>query len=412
MTTREEKHTASAEDKRKEGSHVEKPTTAVADKKTKKMFDALNEVDPARISEVLKNAVTQFNTVQNLLKFGGSSSSGGGQTPNSGLKDLLTDALTGAMCILIKKYGYIRVLEFFSTLLTEQNYNLLLDDYKEIVKNAMIKLYVTVAIYGEKNIPVSIIPPIILGDKVPSNLVTVVPDLYVQQYFTPQNDPYPGYIKWLGPNDETVYTLRLPSEPPFDTSEQHVYSIAEQGLAKELSVYFDNTNLTLTIAIFLNLLIFYCNLMEEKGLESTVGKNSKNSSNLTQLLGSVLGSLTSKAQLGHIPPSVLNKSKMNQVIANQNMMQGRLNSTIKPALKKAVSGSMDNPMGLISGLLGGANLSSLTNQMSNLTRLTGGVDTSVPENSVKTPDQIVSSLYVIDSSNEIKTVINNLSSLV
>lgn len=408
---RQDPHKSAIKTKRGEGKHVDKPTTAVANKNTKDMFTALNEVDPARISEVLKNAATQFNKVHSLLAFAASSSGGGGQSPNSGLKSLLTDALTGALCILVKKYGYTRVLNFITTVFTPANVELLPTDYKELVKNALIKFYTTMSIYGERNVPTSRIPPIVFGTFTPIEVVVEVPDLYVQQYFTEQNDPFPGYIQWVGPDEEIVYTLRTPDEPPFETAEQHVYSLAEQGLAAALSVYFDDNKLVLTIAILLELLIYYCNLMEEKGLQATVGKNSKNSTNLLQLLGSVLGSLTSAAQMGHIPPSVLNKGKMNQVISNQNMMQGRLNSLIKPALKKAVSGSMDDPSGLLSGLLGGGNLAALTSQMSNLSRLTGGIDISIPSIPALPQASLQVSLNIINNSNDVTTIIDRLQDL-
>jgi hypothetical protein len=398
---------------RKKGKNVEKPTTAVAEKNLKKVFDALNEVDPARISEVLKNSATEFNKINTFLNMASSSSGGGGSKPNSGVKKMLTDALTGALCILVKRHGYITVLTFFTNLLTISNYNLLLDDYKEIVKNAMEKLYITVLMYGEKNIPVSIIPAIILGDKVPSTLISEVPDLYVQQYFTSDNDPFPGYIQWIGPDDDIVYTLRTPSDPPFDTSEEHVYSIAEQGLANDLDVYFIDKTLVLTIQKFSELLIYYCNLMEDQAIKSTVGKNANNmSGNLAQLLGGILSSLVSQAQAGHIPPSVLDKGKMNQLISDNNKMQGRLNSFIKPSLKKAVAGEMDDMSGMMSNFLGGGNLSSLSGLMSNLSSLTGGVNTSLPSVPPVPQANVETAIKTVSAAQDIETTMKCLKNFV
>lgn len=410
MVHRPEGDTTEGAVKKQRGTaqHADLPTTAVVDKNIKKVFDALNQADPQRLSEVLKHSSTQFNKIQNLLAFAGSSSGGSGSTPNAGLKTLLTDALTGALSILVKKYGYTRVITFFNVLLTVQNYSSLSVDYQEIVKNAMIKLYITVLIYGEKNIPISIIPPIFRGLKTPPNFTTTVPDLYVQQYFTASTDPYPGYIQWIGPNDEVIYTIRSAIDFPFETSTQHVYSIAEQGLATELTLYFENDNILLTIALFYALLVKYCNLMEDQGIKSTVGKNANSSSNLTQMLGSILGSLINTAKTSHIPVSVLDQSKMNQVISNQNKMQGRLNSLIKPALKKAVSGSLDSPLNLLSSIMGGGNVSSIIGNLSNLANLTGSPNLDPPSTTSTNTDQIQISLTVINNSSNIEDVLKSL----
>ena len=319
-------------------------------------------------------------------------------------------SVTILLCIMKATNEHFLTIKFMTT---KQNYDLLLDDYKEIVKAAMEKLYVTVLLYGEKNIPVSIIPSIIMGTKIPPTLITEVPDLYVQQYFFPENDPYPGYIQWIGPDDEIVYTLRTPDEPPFDTFEQHVYSLAEQGLANDLDVYFIDTRLVLTIQIFNDLLVYYCNLMEDKAIKSTVGKNANNKSgNLAQLLGSLLGPLVSAAQASHIPPSVLDKGKMNQLISDFTKMEGRMNSFIKPSLKKAVSGGMDDMSGIMSNFMGGGNLSSLTSIMSNLNSLTGGANTQLPSIPPVSSDNVQTAIKTVSSAQDIESTMKCLKNYV
>ena len=124
MTTEDRDGGSAVEKRRKTAKHADLPNSGAADKNLLKVFDTLNEVDPGRISEVLKNAVTEFNKINTFLGMASSSSSGGGQKPNSGLKLKLTDALTGALCILVKRHGYNTVLTFFTKLLTKQNYDL------------------------------------------------------------------------------------------------------------------------------------------------------------------------------------------------------------------------------------------------------------------------------------------------
>lgn len=363
------------------------PTVGAASDSHKKVVDALNEVDPQRISCVLKNMHTEFEKVRSLLStsmssgIGFSGGSGGTAQPSRGLKNTLSDALTGALSILVKKYSYAEVIDLFVSSYNGPDYDIMTDDYSDIVKSAFTSFYITVILYGEKNIPISIIPPVVIGTKTPTTIYTSVPDLYVRQYFAPENDPYPGYIQWKGPDGTIIYTIRTENDNPFPTAQDHIYSVAEQGLATEIEKYLKNTTLKFTVTVFYDLLIYYCSLMEEVASESNAGKNSnKFSGNLTQLLGSILGNLVSTAQTSHIPPSVLDKGKMNNIISKTTKMQGRLNNVIKPALKAAVKESPGNISNIISGLNLGGSTSFLTSSLSNLKSLTGNPDTNKTNN--------------------------------
>lgn len=363
------------------------PTVGAASDSHKKVVDALNEVDPQRISCVLKNMHTEFEKIRSLLStsmssgIGFSGGSGGTAQPSRGLKNTLSDALTGALSILVKKYSYAEVIDLFVSAYNGSDYDVMSDDYSEIVKSAFTSFYMTVVLYGEKNIPISIIPPVVRGTKTPPNIYTSVPDLYVRQYFTPENDPYPGYIQWKGTDGTIIYTIRTDNDNPFPTAQDHIYSISEQGLAKEIEKYLKDSALKFTVTIFYNLLIYYCSLMEDVASESNAGKNSnKFSGDLTQLLGAVLGNLVSTAQTAHIPPSVLDKGKMNNIISKTTKMQGRLNNVIKPALKAAVQESPGNISNIISGLNLGGSTSFLTSSLSNLRSLTGNPDTNKTNN--------------------------------
>jgi hypothetical protein len=58
----------------------------------------------------------------------------------------------------------------------------------------------------------------------PSSIYTlsVAPDGYIQQYYTVDNDPYPGFIEWKDPNgtSPSVYTPRN-GEPNYSSAEEH-----------------------------------------------------------------------------------------------------------------------------------------------------------------------------------------------
>ena len=314
---------------------ADKPTIAAAENNPKTVKQALDEVDPARISEIYKNMHNEFNKISNMLSFS-LSAGGGSATPTASVIELLTDALTGALAILVKQYGFERVINFLDDVLGGGKYELIPDEYKPIVKNALVTLLVCVVIYGEKDIPTSELPEIVFGDKIPENLVSSVPDLYVQQFYFPDQDPYPGYIQWEGPDGDLIYTIRGAEDLPFSTTEDYVYSVAKQGLAAALKVYFENEDLIFTVALFVALLIKYCEEIEEKGMDVTVGKNGNNfSGDLTKLLGPVLGAASTFTKSNHIPQSILNQSQLNEALNQFNKAQGRIKQVIKPSSLKA-----------------------------------------------------------------------------
>lgn len=394
------------------------PTTAAANPSVQKILDALNEVDPQRQSEVLKNFYQEVNKIQNLLTFtmsAGSSGTNSAQIPSRGIKNILIDSLTGACSILVKGYGYSNVIVFFDKVLSRADYDDLYDEYKEIVKNALITLYITVIMYGEKNIPISKIPTVKYGKTVPSPLYTTAPDLYVRQYYYDNMDKYPGYIEWLGPNNEKIYTLRTSTDYPYNSLKEHVYSESEQGMAKELEPYIKDEKLVFTIQMLNDLIMKYCLLIDQISNQATTGRNSRNrNGNLTQILGAILGSLVQNAQINHIPVSVLDKTKMFNLISKEVEKQGNLNNVIKPASKKAVELSPTS-IGDISSMLNNTgNMSFILGYMSNLKNLTGNQNiqqnyNDSTENTTFLTSQVDTIQQNIDS--DIKVLIKILSTI-
>lgn len=344
-------NTNAIEGQRRKGKKTDDKTIAAAQPGLK-IKGALDDADPQRLSEIFKNFINQTEKISNLLNFSNSSGAGGdNSTPSSGISLVLINSLTGALAILVKRYGYDRVVSFLDSFLNDQTFLILPETYQNIVKESIISLYIAVSIYGEQNIPISILPEIIYGDDVPEPVLASVPDLYVKQYFTNDNDPYPGYIQWIGPENEIIYTIRTEVDYPFESLDEEIFSLAEQGLAKALDLYFIDENSLITINIFLALLILFCNKIEEKTIESSVGKNGNKFSigNLTNLLGAV-GSNFQNAFTNHIPSSVLNKQKINKVMEKAAKMQGRIHKLIKPASDLAMKREIGNISNMISSL--------------------------------------------------------------
>lgn len=342
MASEEEDQAATDLENKKAGAALggknKNPTIAAVDRKHKSVKSALDEVDPQRLSEIFKNMHNEFNKISNMLSFSlpSGSSSSSTPTPTSSVSDILIDALTGALALLVREYGYERVVNFLVNILGDGKHLLLPDEYKIIVRQALIILIVAVVLYGESDIPVSELPEIVFGDNIPENLVTFVPDLYVQNFYSFENDPYPGYIEWEGPDGDLVYTIRGVDDLPYSSSEDYVYTLAERGLYEALKIYFENENIVISIVIFISLLYRFCKEIEENGMNVTVGKNgNKSTIDVTSLLGSVLGGMTNLAQNVHIPDSILDKTKLTQALNEFKQTQGRIKQVLKPSFIKA-----------------------------------------------------------------------------
>ena len=108
----------------------------------------------------------------------------------------VTDALAGALAILAKKYGFEKVIKVFKECLENGGINRLSSEYQIIVKEALAQLIKNSIDNGPNNLKLSKKPKVIkyqVGGRVPIPIYGFPPDLYIQQYYTVENDPWPGY---------------------------------------------------------------------------------------------------------------------------------------------------------------------------------------------------------------------------
>jgi len=385
---------------------------------TNSILDGLNEVDPQRLSNIFPRFYDEVSKITKTLSTKGNpgNSSGaagndkGGQTPTSGVKELVTDALTGALSILVKQYGYGPVLVSF-TLPLFTDFDDLLEDYKEMVKDSLMSLYISVLLYGENNLPVSIIPEIVFGDNIPPNVVTTIPDFYVQVYYTKENDPYPGYVEYEGPNQEKVYLLRTSEYLPFDNLEQEVYTNAETGLATDLSPYI--VSITLTVPILNELLEKYCNQVADTTEDKAAGKNSGNSTDLVSMLGPILGGAINQAKTSHLPNSFLDNTKMNKLLNNatkehnvlKNVIEKYANLAMKPNSKsKNMNNSLNNTNLSINQVKDEA--------LTHLSRMSGNPKTEVAEIDLEDFKAKAEELDVVFNDTDISKLLNFVKEIV
>ena len=279
--------------------NADKPTTAAADPTNLKLPSIISQVDPNGIAQVMKNMMKMLN----MVNMTASSNSPVTAT------NTVTDAFTGALEIMVHDLGFNAVLNAFNIILYNGGINYISTAYQSIVVNAFISLFEDVIKYGENGIPIPPIPPIVYGTSVPSPLVTVVPSLYVQQYYDSSSDPYPGYIQWLSSTGISVYTLRTSIQPPYPSAQAQILAETQQSIAATLETAIVTGSLTVTL---LNTVLATEQVnIQNKNTEATLGSGS--SANLMSLVSQILGKLGTAINLVenlHLPNSVLNQGNV------------------------------------------------------------------------------------------------------
>lgn len=287
----------------------DKPTTADAKKGLKDLPAAMAAVDPQGLSSIAPMMYQMLGQIA-------SAASGASESTR---KQTVEDALSGALAILSNKYTFEYLTLVFNNALQNDGIKLIDSGYQSVVKNALANLYKNYLIYGEGNIPETTYETVTIKGEQPFPLVTDVPDLYVQQYYTKQNDPYPGYIKWMSQDSANyVFTERTIGDPYYSSPGEEVYSESEIQLAISLEPFVIANNLS---ANDLNdLLVAQEEKVENSTAEKTGGKNSSKQlmSILMQLAG-YAGQIANLQQSLHLPISVLNKGSIKN--SNESFMK-------------------------------------------------------------------------------------------
>ena len=329
-------------DLREKSTMKDKPTSADGKKGLKDLPSVISQVGNA--ASFLQNMYSQMGMVSALM-------SGSSQ---SSRKTTIEDSLSGALAILSNKWTYDVVIDVFDAALADNNILLIDEVYRDLVKNAMAKLYLAAIENGTENIPVTEYTFVTEIGEPPINLVEEVPNFYIQQYFLQSEDPYPGYIKWNSPDtDDYVYTVRNIGDIYYTSAQEEVYSISELELAKSLDPYVENANLTASI---LNDLIKEQEVnVENNTEEKTLGKGASGP-NAAALAAKLLGYMSTINNLQkslQLPVSVLSQGKINTTLKGFEKQMTKLKS-MKDMLKKAATPPQAAAaLGALSGLASG-----------------------------------------------------------
>ena len=321
--------TNATDTKRKEAEYADKPTTADGERGNKDLPSVLAQVGNA--ASFLPSMYSMMGMVTALI---------GGRSQTS-RKKIIEDSLSGALAILVGRWSYDQVINVFDTALAGDNIKQIDEIYRSNVKNALANLYMSAVEFGPNNIPIYTYSTVTTIGPVPSPLVTVVPDLYLQQYYLQAEDPYPGYIRWNSQDGtEFVFTERKIGDKYYVSPQQEIYSISEQELADALDPYIRDENLT--AAILNNLLREQDSNIQANTKEKTLGKGTgSGGANALRLLMSLIGPISAATGLlrsAQLPFSVLSQGSVSASLEEYEKNQAEV-AKLKQQLKQAATPS-------------------------------------------------------------------------
>ena len=285
--------------------NAEQPTTASATVGEVDLPSVTLQVDPSGVSAVFPNMMQQLISLTSMI----------GATTQSSRNDIIYDSLTNALRILINKYGYEPVITELNLVFKNGGISRINSNFKEIVKKSIANIIKDLNQYGPENIPEPDYRRIVEADltPVPDNVLTVIPEGYVEIYYNFENDPYPGFEQWYSKTTkENAYIEREIGSYYFESMQEDIQGTSEIELAEALGVYIENDELDLTVKIFNDLLAEQAVNIKNNSMEKAVGKGASfNPAVLQQFLGYVASSIDLQVSV-QLPNSVLNTSAIQQ----------------------------------------------------------------------------------------------------
>lgn len=315
-----------------------KPTIASADKGNKgDVLSIIKKVDPNNLSASLPMMVGSFSEVKNIMNL----------TSPLGITNLLSTGIQGAIGSLAGQFGFGNVMGAMTGLLGS---GLLSGQAQKALKMAVLA---GIDAGGAHNIPnvISSVIPQINPNKIPlATLISTsssLPKTYTQNYYPLDQEPHPGYIEWINPDNKTqkLYTLRG-DEPHYSSPEEHVAgnsaaklqntmsstmnSIAGNAIGAALS----NTQLS-SLA---NSITGGLSSVAADGLSKVLGGGAT-LANMSSLASKLIPGIAGKIDgvlKGQLPKSVLDPGKigktMNEFTKNQALL-AKKKSSMKAALE-------------------------------------------------------------------------------
>lgn len=364
--------------------NADKATSASADKGQTDLPSIMQMVDPQGNAQQFPQMYQQAMQMISILGMGSGMGGGGGGSGNfgagivpfvpSGVVIVLEDAFTGALALLVRNHGFERVIQLLVLALGNGGIDQIDSAYKNIVLNAVANLIKVALYYGPDNIPVSAYNEAVFGIKVPNavNLITDVPDGWIEQFYTIQDDPYPGYreFKHMLPSlnstaYERMWVKREPKTYVYESASEAIYSYSELSIFNDLEPYFvKDSLLVLTAKILSDIIVNESYNVETNTLNTTMGNGAGNQnqgggggggSGLAGMMGGQLQQLMGLLQGEQLPKSVLNQGEVGKVL-QQYTKDMALNNQIFELGKGALGGGMGGALGSLGNMGGLSNI--------------------------------------------------------
>lgn len=360
--------------------NADKPTTASAQVGSKDLPSIIQQVDPSGQAQVIPQLYQKMQQMFSLLSMGsglGMGSGGGGGNDAgsmsglpSGIQTTINDSFTGALAMLVKKYGFEPVVMIFNNVLSNGGLDEINSLYRDIVTNSLANLIRLALYFGPTNIPVSQYDDTIFGDLIPDKVVTLdeVPDLYIKQYYNLDDDPYPGYQEWMSQDGKKtkVYTRKEPGSYHCTTMNEEVYSTSEKELFNALDVYFiylkNGPYAILTPALLNDILYNQMVSIENNIMNSGMGNNSTQNNNMGSMMGGALMQMMSMIQSLQLPNSmiegseVLPQSDINQSLQSFQKNMGLNNQIFEIGKSVLAGGGAGSPLSALGNMGGIGNI--------------------------------------------------------
>jgi hypothetical protein len=305
------------------------PTTASAAKLTgAHVLDVIKQVDPSSKSASLPNMVGKYNEVRNIMSM----------TSPGGITNMLGGSMTHLISNIGAQFGIQNAVAIFNTAMKFTGENALDPAVKEAVRLGMVAAMKSANSNGGR--PTVYVQPAAsvatpYTQAPPALLVVATPPLgYIQQYYTLESDPYPGFIQWLGPTGDFKYTLRN-GEPNYPSAQDHVQHNSYQGMQSQLGQSLKTGNISQKELS--KLLNGSAASLAADAISKVLGHGIDLNSIADfakQLLGK-LGGFISGMLSGHLPTSVLSDAagkSVNKYTQNQAVLKKKKDN-VKAALQ-------------------------------------------------------------------------------
>ena len=282
------------------------PTVASAVKGSgEHILDVIKGVDPKGLSSSIPSMVSNMSSVRDIVNISSS----------FGLQNMMSGAVAGMVGNLAGQFGLGNIAGVLSNALKVGAATGLLNGLDPSLVRG-IKIGLSTAINsslanGGAAIPHNVPATSRIGVNTPipsANLiVSSPPDMYVQQYYTLDEDPYPGYIEWYDKRlNQKRYTHRN-GEPHYTSAVEHVKGNAVAALTSSLASSLLSGSIPSPASV-LGALGGGFSAMKADGLTKVLGSG-VNLNNITgmasKLLPGGLGGGIDGLMKGHLPSSVL-----------------------------------------------------------------------------------------------------------